>query len=138
MTKVSKTIHIAADPATVWTMLGRFDGLEAWMPPITRCEGTGSGPGATRTLTMGDGATVIEELVSVDDGARRYSYKIVEAPLPIKNYLSTLSVTGEGSGSGVTWACEFEVDGAPEAEIEAMMSGLYEGSLQNAKTLLED
>lgn len=137
MTKVSKTVQIAADPAAVWSMLGRFDGLDAWMPAITRCEGTGSSPGATRTLTMGDGASVIEEMVSVDESARNYSYKIVEAPLPVKNYLSTMSVTGEGSGSGVTWASEFEVDGAPEADIEAMMSGLYQSSLENAKKLLE-
>ena len=137
MTKVSMTAQIAADPAKVWTMLGRFDGLDAWMPSIASCEGTGSGPGAKRTLTMGDGASVIEELVSVDESARRYSYKILEAPIPIKNYLSTLSVTGEGSGSGVSWACEFEADGASEADMVAMLVDLYQDSLDNAKKLLE-
>ena len=137
MTKVSKTLQIAADPAKVWTMLGRFDGLEAWMPSIESCEGTGSGPGAKRTLTMGDGASVIEELVSVDESTRRYTYKILEAPLPIKNYLSAISVTAEGSGSGVSWACEFDADGAPEADMEAMLVDLYQSSLDNAKKLLE-
>jgi carbon monoxide dehydrogenase subunit G len=137
MTEVSKTAQIAADPAKVWTLLGRFDGLDAWMPSIASCEGMGSGPGATRTLTLGDGGTVIEELVSVDESARRYTYKILEAPLPIKNYLSAISVTAEGSGSGVSWACEFDADGAPEADMEAMLVDLYQSSLDNAKKLLE-
>lgn len=137
MTKVSMTAQIAADPAKVWTLLGRFDGLDAWMPSIASCEGTGSGSGATRTLTLGDGGTVIEELVSVDESARRYTYKILEAPLPIKNYLSAISVTAEGSGSGVSWACEFDADGAPEADMEAMLMDLYQSSLDNAKKLLE-
>lgn len=137
MTKVSMTAQIAADPAEVWTLLGRFDGLDAWMPSIESCEGTGSGPGATRTLTLGGGGTVIEELVSVDESARRYTYKILEAPLPIKNYFSAISITAEGNGSGVSWACEFDTSGAPEADMEAMLVDLYQSSLDNAKKLLE-
>ena len=83
-----------------------------------------------RTCVLADGATINEEITSHDDAARRYTYRITGGPLPVENYVCTLSVAESASGSAVTWESDFDVaPGAPAAEVEGMIRGVYEAGL---------
>ncbi|MEH0637364.1 SRPBCC family protein [Streptomyces bottropensis] len=79
-----------------WAVVRRFNGLPDWLPAI-RASGIIGGeggltPGAVRLLTGVDGGIYRERLVGLDDAGRKLSYEIVEAPLPVRGYRSTLHV----------------------------------------------
>ena len=118
--------------AVVWAILGDFNGLDNWHPAVSGSELTGSGtqPGDSRVLTLGDGATITEQLQSYDSAAMNYSYSIEESPLPIKNYLSSISVESISDDSSiVSWTSTFDADGADDAEAQTIIRGIYEAGL---------
>lgn len=118
---VNKSIKIPAEEA--WKRLSSFRGIEDYSP-IERSETVGSGPGATRTCYMPDGAAIYEVLDVVEDDQMEMQYKITEGPFPITGYVGTIKVEGTGEGTcKITWGCEFE--SAPEVRDE--MTKLFEG-----------
>ena len=49
-----------------------------------------------RRLSLAGGGTIVEKLVRLDDKERVYSYSIIDSPLPVVNYVSTISVKDDG------------------------------------------
>lgn len=132
---VSKEVSVKQAPAAVWAKVGDFNGLNNWHPAIAKSEiesGTNNQVGAVRKLTLGDGAVIREELVSRDDAAMSLSYKIVEGPLPVTDYLSSITVAADGEGSKVTWKGDFKAAaGAEPAKVVEVIGGIYQGGLDN-------
>ena len=52
-----------------------------------------------RTLTTTDGAVLVERRVQYSDEGMSYSYQILESPLPVADYESTLAVMDGPEGS---------------------------------------
>jgi hypothetical protein len=128
MTTVREIVSLNASPADVWSVIGEFDQLVSWHPAVAVCEAADEGASRIRHLTLGDGSKIVERLDSHNDAARTYVYSILDAgPIPVRNYQSTLEVNGEGLVSTVTWSSEFEPDGVPEADAQAVVSGVYTG-----------
>jgi ribosome-associated toxin RatA of RatAB toxin-antitoxin module len=116
MPDVTTSTVIPAAPDAVWRVIRDFDGLPAFHPAITASEleeGARSDQvGAVRHLTLGDGSSVRERLVALDDRERRLVYAILESPFPVRDYRSTMQVlpvtsTGE---CVVTWSVLFDCD----------------------------
>jgi mxaD protein len=78
----SREVLVDRTPATVWKLLGAFNALDVWLPPVqaSTFSGDGARPGAVRVLELGDRATVTEELVSYSSAERTYSYKFLQSP----------------------------------------------------------
>lgn len=132
--KVEKAI--ATDAAATWAAIGDFCGISKWHPVVTKCQISEKDGKTFRTLTLKDGATLLEQLVSFDKAGMSYTYTIVEGPLPVKNYTSTIAVKPAGSASTVTWAGTFEANGAADADAIKTITGVYEagtGELAKAK-----
>ena len=128
MTAVRETVSLNASPTEIWSHIGDFDSLDSWHPAVAASETVQDGTAKLRNLTLGDGSKIVERLDSHDDDARSYIYTILDAgPLPVRNYQSTLEVSGDGSVSKVTWSSEFEALGVPEADAQAAISGVYTG-----------
>lgn len=127
MSNVSVTQDYAVAPETLWAVVGTPDRISTWHPAIalSPVEGT------TRRCTLADGATIVEEITSHSDGDRSYTYRIVESPLPIRGYTSTLRVQPRDDGASLTWESEFEVVGAPEVDVENMIRGIYQAGLDS-------
>ncbi len=87
----------AASADAVWAKIGDFCGIGNWHPAIEKC--ALSADGKMRTLSLKGGGTIVEKLEKRDDAAHSYSYSIVESPLPVANYMSTISVAKDGAGS---------------------------------------
>lgn len=121
---ITSSVTVAADSATVWNAIGDFCDIDDWHPGIVSCVVESRDDMVHRQLTLGDGAPVLEQLVSAVEGAS-YSYAIVEAPLPITDYTSTLAVT-EGNPTTVTWSGNFNSD---VPDMEGAIQGLYDGGL---------
>lgn len=129
--EVTEKVEVAAAPDKVWAAIGDFCGIANWHPIIAKCEI--SEEGKKRTLTTGDGGVLLESMDSRDDAAMSYTYRILESPLPVANYISTIKVTGSGDGSTVEWAGKFDAKGASDEEASKVISGIYAAGLDGLK-----
>ena len=128
MATASATIDIPASAEQVWQLIGGFNALPDWLPFIVKSEA--SDGGRVRHLQTVDGAVVVERLQTFDNAGRTYSYSILEAPFPAREYLATLKVEAQGQGARVTWSGRFEPVGVSDEEVTALFAGVYEGGLK--------
>jgi mxaD protein len=147
---VSEVIAVKADPEKVWNFVKPFDSLPKWHPVFATAEivsGTNDKVGSVRALTIKDGPTFTEELLAVNEQAMAFTYNILEGPLPIDRYVSTMSVKPDGQGGSiVTWVGVFSRknprDNVADAENDAaglaLITGAYQAGLQNLKKLMEE
>lgn len=127
---VSRSAEVAAPPAKVWATIGGFCGIADWHPVVEKCDLSMNGGKTIRTLSLKGGGTIVEELISRSDANLAYTYAIVESPLPVADYKSTISVTPSGAGSKVTWVGNFTAKGSDDAKAESVIAGVYEAGLK--------
>src|ERR1700730_7823494 len=111
--RVVQTVEIKAPVSKVWAAIKDFDSLNSWHPAFAKDEiikGTNNKVGAVRQLTVKDGPTFTERLVAYRSKSHAIKYMIIDpAPLPIQNYLSTISIKGGPDGTTVvTWTGTFK------------------------------
>lgn len=92
---VRRVTRIHAPAAQVWEVAGDLRRLAEWLPGVEEATVDGS----VRTVRFLAGATVTEEIVTLDDRQRRLQYRIV-GPL-FRHHLSTLDVIDLGDGSSL-------------------------------------
>jgi carbon monoxide dehydrogenase subunit G len=138
MAKIAVEEDYAASAAVVWQKLSDFGGLASWMPGVATCESEGDGVGAVRKVSMGP-VVVVERLESFDDAGRSLSYSIIEGPMPVQNYLATISVRETGADAcHVDWSASFDLpDGLTEEQIAPGLEGAYGGALTALKPIVE-
>jgi carbon monoxide dehydrogenase subunit G len=146
--KVTETVTIKASPDAVWAKVKDFAGLQNWHPAVASSTVTdGSKVGSVRVLTLKDGGKVEETLESMEDGAKKFSYRAKDGgALPVSNYTSTLSVkAGDGGTTVVEWRGAFyraytNNDPPPDKNDEAAVkaiTGVYTSGLANLKKIME-
>lgn len=133
---VAKEGSFDMSAADLWKKVGDFNGLNTWHPAIAKSEivkGTNNEVGAHRKLTLGDGATIVEELAARDDAGMTLTYTIVEAPLPVTDYKSTITVTADGeSKSKLSWGSTFKAAASTEpAKAQEIIGGIYQAGIDN-------
>ena len=146
--KVTKSVTVAAPVDKTWDTIKDFDSLNKWHPGFSADvlqKGDNNKVGAVRKLTVKDGPSFTEELLAFDAAKHTYKYRIVESPLPLRDYVSHITVTpGPNGGSHVTWVGTFKrkstSDTPPEAENDAaalkLINSVYDGGLANLKKTL--
>ena len=129
---VERTIPVAR--SKVFASLMDFGGVSKLLPDaVETCKLSGSGIGATRTITLkGTPGTVVERLECAYE-QQVFSYSIVaECPLPLDHYHAVVTLAdAPGGGTKIAWGSNWVAKGAPEAEVKTMLTGLY-GSLIDA------
>lgn len=130
MAKASAFIDIPVSATEVWQLIGGFNSLPDWLPYIPRSELTEGG--RVRHLVNPVGGIIIERLMAFDEIARSYSYHILQAPFPVKNYFSTLRVVPQSAENSarVEWFGEFTPVGIPDEDAVELFQGIYEGGLE--------
>lgn len=129
---IKESVQINAKPTAVWALVGDYNSLYRWHPVVTSSDRNGK----IRILTLGNGAQLIETLLSQDDTNHTYSYAIVSSPLPVADYESTLNVMDNGKGgSTVTWSSSFNAAGASDADATTAIQGVYQAGLKNLEKL---
>lgn len=124
------TAHVEQElPASadkVWSLLQDFTDMSAWATPdISLIRGEGSGQGALRRIKTAQGE-LVERCETYDPSSRSFSYSITEGPENMKRYLSTVSVRPAGDERCIiTWGCDVELEGVPEAAAVQLMEGVY-------------
>lgn len=127
--EVSKSVDVAAPPAKVWQTIGDFCGIGTWHPAVEKCAPSTKDGKPVRTLSLKGGGTIVEEQLARDDKKMDYSYTILDSPLPVSDYKSTLMVTPNGSGSKVQWQGSFKAKGADDAKAKEVIGGIYDAGL---------
>src|SRR5579871_1498302 len=115
--KVVKSVTVAAPVEKTWDTIKDFDSLPKWHPGFSHDElvkGSNNQVGAVRKLTVKDGPSFTEELLAFDPAKHSYRYRIVDSPLPITDYKSSISVRPAKGGSRVTWSGTFKRKNASE------------------------
>jgi hypothetical protein len=147
---VEETVQINAPVAKVWAAAKDFDSLNKWHPGFSKdvlTKGPNNKPGTVRALTIKDGPTFTEELISFNEASHTYQYKIIESPLPLQNYVATFVVkpgAKEGT-STVTWSAKFTrknpSDNPPADENDdaavKLITGVFQSGLANLKKTSE-
>lgn len=130
---VEESTIVAAPPATVWKLIGDYGALQAWHPAIARTDitkGTNNTRGAIRSLTTQDGAKIVEELLAYDGKARSMTYRFLDTPMPITDYVATLAVMPEGDGSRIVWKSDFNRNASvDDAKAKGIITGIYQAGL---------
>jgi hypothetical protein len=119
---VTMTSSMSTD--ALWKKVGDFCGISAWHPAIEKC--VLSSDRKQRTLSLKGGGTIVEALENWDDTKRSYSYAILSGPLPVANYHSTISVTGDAKGSALKGTGKYDAKDAPDADAKKTIDGVYE------------
>ena len=146
--KVEKSIVIKADPAKVWALVKDFGNMQKWHPAVTATKLSTKGTDTYRALSLKGGGVINERLRSSDDASMKLKYEIVDSPLPLTDYNSTLSVS-KGPGAGettVTWVGRFYrlyklnppiPQGQDDETATATVVGIYDSGLANLKKVAE-
>ena len=95
MAEVSEEGELGVSAEEAWKVVGDFVGLIEGMGLPVEVEGEGIGQ--TRKISMGP-APIVERLEERDEAAKKIVYSIVEGPLPVSNYVSTMQLSDAGEG----------------------------------------
>lgn len=139
---VSENIVINASADKVWSKVENFNDLGAWHPAVRTTQlqsGDNNKPGAVRLLTLQDGGTIKEKLISYDAKKMNFKYSILEGVLPVKDYESVVSVQPDGANkSKVTWNGHFKASaGSSDEDSTKTITSVYRGGLDNLKKISE-
>ena len=132
MADVKVTMPFSVPASQVWDKIGSFNALPDWHPAVERSELEDGG--TRRRLHLVGGGEILEQLEQSEDG-KSYTYSIIEGPLPVMNYTSTLRVTeGPDGKAEVEWSSKYDPVGSAE-EAAAAVQGIYQAGLDNLKKM---
>jgi hypothetical protein len=124
---VRRAVRIRRDPDEVWQWVGDPTRLPEWWPGITACTVDGD----QRTITMGSGLPMPEQLLTIDPLQRRFQYRIT-APL-FREHTSTIDVHDLEDGTSLV---VYSVDAEPST-MALVIGGAAGNALEHLRGLLE-
>ena len=114
MVRVRQTAIIQAPVEAVWDVLRDFNGHERWHPAIASSHIEGGDPasriGAVRNFRLRDGSMLREQLLSLSDRDRSFSYCLLEAPIPLMNYVAEVRLKPVTDGNATFWEWKSRFD----------------------------
>jgi hypothetical protein len=138
MAKVQVSAVVPAAVEHVWEYVHDFAGLSKWFPGLTDIHiepGVANNQaGCIRNLVLENGARIREQLLAISDQDRSWSYKMVESPLPVTNYVATVRLSSsDGNGTLAEIASQFDVAATQEKEIVNLLTATYQGAFELLK-----
>lgn len=107
MVEVRRSTIIDAPVEEVWAILRDFNGHESWHPAVAASAIEHGAPfdmiGAVRGFRLSDGSELREQLLSLSDRDRSFSYCILEAPIPLMGYVATVRLKPVTDGDATFW-----------------------------------
>jgi hypothetical protein len=126
MINISMQSKINAPAADVWAVVGDFNALPKFVEAAVESRVEGEGVGTVRTITLPDGASLKERLEEYDADTMMLKYSILEGPLPVSNYLSTVEISSTDNGCELSWSSKFNSEGVPDGDARNAISGIYQ------------
>ncbi len=122
MARVRESAILDVPIDEVWRWLRDFNSHRAWHPAIAESQIedglAADAVGAVRAFTLRDGGFLREQLLSLDDEAHQLSYCLIESPIPLYGYVSTIRLLPVTDTGGTFWQWESEFNPPPERREE--------------------
>src|SRR5262245_61859481 len=133
MIRVRRSAVIDAPIERVWAVLRDFNSHSAWHPAVGPSAIEHGEPadqvGCVREFTLKDGNQIREQLLALSDRDHVSTYCILDASLPMRNYVATVQLRRVTDGDRTFWHWEstFDVPRGREREFEQLVgAGVYE------------
>ncbi len=144
MVTVVRSTIINAPIEEVWAFVRDFNAHDQWHPAVaeSRIE-DGKAPdqvGCVRNFRLADGAHLREQLLALDDRNHSYSYCILDSPIPLVGYVSTVALKPVSDGNRTFWHWRSTFHPPPERAAElARVVGedIYVAGFRAARRFLE-
>jgi hypothetical protein len=120
MATVRKEFRSVRSADEVWEKLRKFDAVHELAPGFVTA--TKMEPSGARLVTFANGMEIREWLVSLDDGARRLVYAILDHP-KYQHYSACAQVFEDGHGSRFEWTVDFLPDAMAGMQDASMTAG---------------
>jgi NADPH:quinone reductase len=141
--RVRRSAVIDAPIESVWAVLRDFNSHSAWHPAVgpSTIE-RGESPdqvGCVRDFTLKDGNHIREQLLALSDRDHVSTYCILDATLPMRNYVATVQLKRVTDGDRTFWHWEstFDVPRGREREFEHLVGGqVYEAGFTGLAAFL--
>jgi len=140
-----ESIEIKASIWKVWDTVQNFDSLDKWHPMFSSDvikSGGNNEVGTIRTMTVKDGPSFDEELLSFDALDKKFTYRLIDpVPLPVADYVGSFQVSeGRRGYTLVEWNSAYRnnSDGKmKDEEVIGFINGALRAGLENLKVMLE-
>ena len=144
MIRVTRSAVIDAAIDRVWEVLRDFNSHSAWHPAVgeSRIENGEQSDqvGCVRNFYLKDGNHIREQLLALSDSDYISTYCILDATLPMRDYVATLYLKNITDGQRTFWHWEstFGVPKGREREFaELVGKGVYEGGFVGLRNYLK-
>jgi len=139
MPKIYTSSVIEAPVQRVWDYVRDFNSLPKWFPGVidSRIEsGMNSDQvGCVRDFGLDGGPRMREQLLALSDQGYSCTYRMLEGPLPVSNYLATmrLAPVTDGNHTFAEYVVEFDCPREQESELKTFLSKTYQGAFEHLK-----
>jgi NADPH:quinone reductase-like Zn-dependent oxidoreductase len=141
--RVTRSAVIDAPIGRVWEVLRDFNSHCAWHPAVGESNIEHGEPadqvGCVRNFHLKDGNHIREQLLALSDRDYVSTYCILDATLPMKNYVATVRLkrVTDGERTFWHWQSTFDVPKGREKEFtELVGKGVYEGGFEGLRSFL--
>jgi NADPH:quinone reductase-like Zn-dependent oxidoreductase len=141
--RVTRSAVVDAPIERVWSVLRDFNSHAAWHPIVTEStieRGEASDQvGCVRNFTLRDGNHIREQLLALSDRDHVSTYCILDATLPMRSYVATVTLkrVTDGERTFWHWQSTFEVPRAREREFAELVGrGVYEAGFDGLRAHL--
>lgn len=100
----------SAPAEKIWGVLADWKQVGDWFPGIASCEVEGD----VRTLTLENGAKIVERVTTVDQGLRRLEYEVTGGDVKVDAHRATMDVIDVGGTTVVVSSVHVE----PESRLK--------------------
>jgi NADPH2:quinone reductase len=141
--KVRKSTVVDAPIGAVWNVLRNFNGHDRWHPIVAESAIEGGRAadeiGCVRRFRLQQGGWLREQLLKLSDRDHSFTYCILEAPIPLYDYVATvrLKPVTDGGGTFWEWQSSFGTPPGEEAALAALVGEqVYEAGFDAVKAQL--
>jgi NADPH2:quinone reductase len=141
--RVTRSAVIDAPIGRVWEVLRDFNSHGAWHPAVGESSIERNEPadqvGCVRNFFLKDGNHIREQLLALSDRDHISTYCILDATLPMKNYVATVQLkrVTDGERTFWHWQSTFDVPKGREKEFADLVgNGVYEGGFDGLRSFL--
>lgn len=122
----------------IWPQIAAFGTIDRWVDGVTGCEMAGEGPGAVRSVRLGE-RQVRERLEQIEPAAYRLRYHVLPPhPLPAANIRSEIRLIPlEGGRTQMVWRSEATDFAVSAEELGARIETFYRRSVDGLRRLLD-
>ena len=122
--KVKVQEELPSDANNVWQLLHDFGDIKAWATgKIVKIEG--SGVGMIRHIEF-DLDKVVERCEALDDANMTFTYRLLESPWPMSNYVAKVILTSEEPGKTlIEWSSSYQAEPEKAEAVRNLIENTY-------------